>query len=573
MKKLGLSFMMLMLMLGMIAMSPANAASSPYKGGLLDDVPIQIGKTVGEASGSTKNMTDDNTSTVEYFRTESRSIAWYTFTTPQEISAVIVHGDKNITMEFYDSRKKLLLTYHAVNTNGIQSLPPINDKVSTVVVKPEKGSFIRELNVFTKPSAAPSSTTITWSQGGDKIVYLEWASTGAKTYTVKRSTSSSGLFEVIASNVTDTFYTDKLVNNGTTYYYAVSSVNEAGESANSMTNDKSSVTPNATKYTGGLLDRVRINVGDEVTKPEKTFREFTDNNPSSGQYISNGQIAWYSFASPVEVSAVILNANDLGTMEFYGVDNDLLYSYKPLVNDKVETLPEKFRNVKTVVLKYSSGTRIKEWNIFGESTEQPNPAAIQLTATGGNKKVSLHWNNTKSADSYNIKRSNVAGGSYKTIATVTGSTYDYIDSLVTNGTKYYYVVTAVSPQGGEIGQSNEASATPNSDEVTPPGTDEDQYGNRALLNIVLNNGISKEFDLSMKEVNAFIAWYEGRASGNGSVMFAFDKHNNNKGPFKNRREYVFFDKIITFEVNGYDADGGSTSNSGDENHSNPGEEY
>ncbi|GAV10688.1 hypothetical protein [Paenibacillus sp. NAIST15-1] len=570
MKKLGLSFMMLMLMLGMIAMSPANAASSPYKGGLLDDVPIQIGKTVGEASGSTKNMTDDNTSTVEYFRTES--IAWYTFTTPQEISAVIVHGDKNITMEFYDSRKKLLLTYHAVNTNGIQSLPPIDDKVSTVVVKPEKGSLIRELNVFTKPSAAPSPTTITWIQGGDKFVYLEWDSTGAKTYTVKRSESTNGPFEVIASNVTDTFYTDKSVNNGTTYYYAVSSVNEAGESTNSMTTNNSRVTPNATKYTGGLLDGVPISLGKELDKPTSTERRMTDNNPSSARQLSAaaGEMAWYTFSSPVEVSAVILNASDLGTMEFYDADNNLLYSYKPLEKDKVETLPKKYENVSTVVLK---SLRIMEWNVFGESTEQPNSASIQLTATGGNKKVSLHWNSTNSAASYNIKRSNVAGGSYKTIATVTGSTYDYVDSLVTNGTKYYYVVTAVSPQGGEIGQSNEASATPNSDEVTPPGTDEGEYGNRALLNIVLNNGISKEFDLSMKEVNAFIAWYEGRASGNGSVMFAFDKHNNNKGPFKNRREYVFFDKIITFEVNGYDADGGSTSNSGDENHSNPGEEY
>ncbi|MDT8974664.1 hypothetical protein RQP50_00240 [Paenibacillus sp. chi10] len=573
MKKLGLSFMMLMIMLGMIAISPANAASSPFRGGLLDDVPIQIGTIVEPFSGTVDSkMTDDDTSSTTYFRNVSK--AWYTFSTPQDISAVAVYSTKkNDIMEFYDSTGKKLPTYNALNTNGIQSLPEVLRDVSTVVLIPEKEGGITEWNVFTKPSSAPSPTTITWSQGGDKIVYLEWASTGAKTYTVKRSESPSGIFEVIASNVTDTFYTDKSVNNGTTYYYAVSSVNEAGESANSMTNDKSSVTPNATKYTGGLLDGVRINVGDVLNKPEKTIREFTDNNPSSGQYIANGEMAWYSFASPVEVSAVILNANDLGTMEFYGIEGKLLYSYKPLVNDKVETLPEKFKNVKTVVLKYSSGTRIKEWNVFGESTEQPNPVSIQLTATGGNKKVSLHWNSTNSASSFNIKRSTVAGGSYKTIATVTGSTYDYVDSLVTNGTKYYYVVTAVSPQGGEIGQSNEASATPNSDEVTPPGTDEGEYGNRALLNIVLNNGISKEFDLSMKEVNAFIAWYEGRASGNGSVMFAFDKHNNNKGPFKNRREYVFFDKIITFEVNGYDADGGSTSNSGDENHSNPGEEY
>ncbi|WP_254659708.1 hypothetical protein [Paenibacillus sp. KS1] len=787
MKKLGLSFMMLMIMLGMIAISPANAASSPFRGGLLDDVPIQIGTIVGPSSGTADSkMTDNDTSSTTYFRNES--VAWYTFSTPQEISAVVVYStQKNNTMEFYDSSNQLLLTYNAVNNNGIQSLPSVIHNVSTVVLKPEKGSGIKEWNVFTKPSAAPSPTNITWIQGGDKFVYLEWASTGAKTYTVKRSPSPSGSFEVIASNVTDTFYTDKSVNNGTTYYYAVSSVNEAGESVNSadkssatpnatkytgglldglpisvgnslasptstersMTDNNAStskyfrtestawytfaspeeissvlvdgglnnvvefydannkllksvplanndgiqslpsviqnvstvvlkpgpnssgvkqvkewnvysvpsaapsptsitwkegrdklvliewvqsgaksynvkrsnssggkyftiasgvsgtsftdrtvdngttyyyvvsavnevgesgdskeisVTPNATKYTGGLLDGVHINVGDVLTKPKKTVREYTDNDPSTGSYIANGEMAWYSFASPVEVSAVILHANALGNMEFYDVNNNLLYSYKPLVNDKVETLPEKIKNVTTVVLKYSSGTRIMEWNVFGESAEQPNPASIQLTATGGNKKVSLHWNSTNSAPSYNIMRSTVAGGSYKTIATVTGSTYDYVDSLVTNGTIYYYVVTAVSPQG-EIGQSNEASATPNSVEVTPPGTDEDQYGNRALLNIVLNNGISKEFDLSMKEVNAFIAWYEGRASGNGSVMFAFDKHNNNKGPFKNRKEYVFFDKIITFEVNGYDADGGSTSNSGDENHSNPKEEY
>ncbi|KJB86010.1 hypothetical protein AZ66_21255 [Paenibacillus sp. E194] len=561
--------MMLMLMLGMITMSPANAASSPFRGGLLDDVPIQTGTAVGKPSGTGDlNMTDNNTSSSTNFRNNVR-VAWYDFATPQEISAVVVFGtERKSTMEFYDSKGKLKLTYKAANTNGIQSLPEVLSDVSTVVLKAEQGDFIREWNVFTKPSAAPSPTTITWSQGGDKFVYLEWDSTGAETYTVKRSESPSGLFEVIASNVTDTFYTDKSVNNGTTYYYAVSSVNEAGESANSMTNNKSSATPNATKYTGGLLDGVPLSLGKELGKPTSTERRMTDNS-STARSLSTGEMAWYTFDSPVEVSAVILNAKNLVPMEFYDVDNKLLYSYKPLENDKVETLPEKFKNVTTVVLK--SGW-ITEWNVFGESTEQPNPASIQLTAMGGNKKVSLHWNSTNSAASYNIMRSTVAGGSYKTIATVTGSTYDYVDSLVTNGTIYYYVVTAVSPQG-EIGQSNEASATPNSDEVTPPGTDEDHDGNRALLNIVLNNGISKEFDLSMKEVNAFIAWYEGRASGNGSVMFAFDKHNNNKGPFKNRKEYVFFDKIITFEVNGYDADGGSTSNNGDENHSNPGEEY
>ncbi|GJM70192.1 hypothetical protein HMSSN036_24080 [Paenibacillus macerans] len=55
----------------------------------------------------------------------------------------------------------------------------------------------------------------------------------------------------------------------------------------------------------------------------------------------------------------------------------------------------------------------------------------------------------------------------------------------------------------------------------------------------------------MTEVNAFINWYEERANGSGTAMFAIDKHDNNKGPFVNRKDYVFFDKIITFEVNAY----------------------
>lgn len=55
----------------------------------------------------------------------------------------------------------------------------------------------------------------------------------------------------------------------------------------------------------------------------------------------------------------------------------------------------------------------------------------------------------------------------------------------------------------------------------------------------------------MKEVNDFISWYEGKQSGSGTASYAIDKHNNNKGPFSNRKEYVIFNKILTFEVSEY----------------------
>lgn len=56
----------------------------------------------------------------------------------------------------------------------------------------------------------------------------------------------------------------------------------------------------------------------------------------------------------------------------------------------------------------------------------------------------------------------------------------------------------------------------------------------------------------MQEVNAFISWYEGRAGGTGPVTFTIDKHGNNKGPFKQRKDVIIYDKIITFEINSYE---------------------
>jgi hypothetical protein len=91
------------------------------------------------------------------------------------------------------------------------------------------------------------------------------------------------------------------------------------------------------------------------------------------------------------------------------------------------------------------------------------PAApLNLTATGGNQQVSLAWTASTGATSYNVKRATTNGGPYTTVASPTGTSYT--DTSVTNGTTYYYVVTAVSTSG-ESANSNQASATPS---ATPP---------------------------------------------------------------------------------------------------------
>lgn len=92
---------------------------------------------------------------------------------------------------------------------------------------------------------------------------------------------------------------------------------------------------------------------------------------------------------------------------------------------------------------------------------------------------------------------------------------------------------------------------PSNPEPEEPTTPEQPSGDRAIMVVTLTTGLEKEFDLSMKEVNDFISWYEAKQSGSGRASYAIDKHNNNKGPFSSRKDYVLYDRILTFEVNEY----------------------
>jgi hypothetical protein len=87
----------------------------------------------------------------------------------------------------------------------------------------------------------------------------------------------------------------------------------------------------------------------------------------------------------------------------------------------------------------------------------PPAAPTGLAATAGNLQVSLTWSASSGATSYNVKRSTTHGGPYTTVNSPTGTSYT--DVGLTDGTKYYYVVSAVNA-GGESANSSEVSATP-----------------------------------------------------------------------------------------------------------------
>jgi TatA/E family protein of Tat protein translocase len=93
-----------------------------------------------------------------------------------------------------------------------------------------------------------------------------------------------------------------------------------------------------------------------------------------------------------------------------------------------------------------------------QATAQPTPvsAPAGITAKSGQGQVTISWNATAGASSYNVKRSGTSGGPYALIASTAAASYS--DQGLASGT-YYYVVTSVGSSGESV-NSVEVSATP-----------------------------------------------------------------------------------------------------------------
>ncbi len=99
----------------------------------------------------------------------------------------------------------------------------------------------------------------------------------------------------------------------------------------------------------------------------------------------------------------------------------------------------------------------------GESRESAVASATPgspITATPGNGQVTISWTAVTGATSYNIYWSTTAANATKLSGTkIAGVTSPYIHTGLTNGTPYYYVVTAVTA-GGESAESTSVTAIP-----------------------------------------------------------------------------------------------------------------
>jgi len=303
-----------------------------------------------------------------------------------------------------------------------------------------EGPFSNEVSAT--PCSAPSAPQNLVATAGNQQVLLSWQApadnggspiTGYKVYWG----TSSGSYTNVQNTGNVLTYTVTGLTNGQRYYFAVTAINSVGESAKS---NEVSAMPQSGPTVPSAPQNLVATAGNQRVA-----------------------LSWQAPAndggSPITNYKIYRNGTLLATIgtntsyEDYNVVNGVTYTYK-----------------------VSAVNSVGEGPFSNEVSATPQAGAItvpsapqNLAANAGNQQVSLTWqppadNGGSPITGYKIYYG-TSPGNY-TITIMAGNVTSYTITGLTNGQKYYFVVSAINGVG-EGPKSNEISATPQSGAVVP----------------------------------------------------------------------------------------------------------
>jgi len=368
--------------------------------------------------------------------------------------------------------------------------------------------------VIISPSTPAFPTGLSATALSSTQVALAWNSVaGATSYSVKRSASSGGPYSAIAAGLTTTNYTDTVIA-GMKYYYVVSAFSGASESPNSLEASVNPPYPWASQDIGSVGVAGGVNFsngvftvsgsGADIWNTADAFRfvylPVTGNCTITARVLGvQNTDGWSKAGVMIRAS---LNTNSAHAFVAVTPGNGVAFQYRSStgggsVNNNTTgfSAPYWVRLVRSgnTFTAYRSPNGVN-WTQQGSATtiSMASTVYVGLAVTAHNNsalcaatfdnvtlpgwpnwtlplvptglsgvaedgEAALTWAVSTNASSYNVKRSTTNGGPYTIVANVT--TTNYIDVGLTNGTAYYYMVSALNP-AGESGNSAQVALSP-----------------------------------------------------------------------------------------------------------------
>ena len=277
-----------------------------------------------------------------------------------------------------------------------------------------------------KTLAKAKITGITSSN--EDMLKISWKKvSGAKGYTISRSTSKNSGYKKIDTVTGKTSYTDDTVKAGKTYYYKVEAYN-----VNS-----------GTKGYGGASDAVagktakRTKITSIVSTNEKTLT--IKWNKITGAYgyrikRSTDEDGTYKVVKTIK-------SGNTTSYKDTSVKAGKTYYYT------VETMVKTGDNIC-----YSGDSA----SVEGRTAKK---AKIKYAVSNGSNQIEVNWGAVSGAYGYRIKRSTSKNGTYKVVATLKGkNNTTYQDKKLKTAKTYYYKIQTINKVNGKKGYSGNSAA-------------------------------------------------------------------------------------------------------------------
>ena len=292
-----------------------------------------------------------------------------------------------------------------------------------------------------RDSIPPSAPTSLAASGDDEAVDLQWdqnTEDDLVAYRLYRDTAPTPTTIVDTLGQSGYFlHTDSTVTNGTRYYYRVTAVDRSGNESG-FSNQASAVPSDReapaspSELTAGLADTLSITL------------DWTASTSSDVD-------AYAIYRETTSNPTVALDTVEAGTLTYDDeeLSENTTYYYRVAALDSSGNRSDYSSEVSTV-----TGDAIP-------------PAPTELTASAEEDQVNLSWTASGAGDvaSYHVHRGTQTSPT-TILGSVGGTETNYIDTDITDGTTYYYRLTAVDEGGNESDYSNQVSATPE-DETAP----------------------------------------------------------------------------------------------------------